>query len=167
MKTLENQQKLPGILTKNTVNSPLNQKHQTHLQTNTQKKNTKNSEHIQQKTVQRPSPTHFFLPRFTTFTEADLALRARAEAENGRVSRQRFAEGKAEGEVPHTVEDPRNWVSKGCCLEVFKYLRASKKHSFVTPGWGFWTLLVLLFWRFFFIFGLTKRPFGDDFFYFF
>ena len=24
--------------------------------------------------------------------------------------------------------------SKGCCLEVFKYLRASKKHSFVTPG---------------------------------
>ena len=25
-------------------------------------------------------------------------------------------------------------VSKGCYLEVFKYLRASKKHSFVTPG---------------------------------
>ena len=25
-------------------------------------------------------------------------------------------------------------VSKGCCLEVFKYLRVSKKHSFVTPG---------------------------------
>ena len=27
-------------------------------------------------------------------------------------------------------------VSKGCCMEVFKYLRASKKHSFVTPGSG-------------------------------
>ena len=25
-------------------------------------------------------------------------------------------------------------VSKGCFLEVFKYLRASKTHSFVTPG---------------------------------
>ena len=25
-------------------------------------------------------------------------------------------------------------LSKGCCLEVFKYSRASKKHSFVTPG---------------------------------
>ena len=25
-------------------------------------------------------------------------------------------------------------VSKGFCLEVFKYLKASKKHSFVTPG---------------------------------
>ena len=30
-------------------------------------------------------------------------------------------------------------VSKGC-LEVFKYLRASKKHSFVTPGMGIFTL---------------------------
>ena len=28
-------------------------------------------------------------------------------------------------------------VSKGCCLEVVKYLRASKKHSFVTPGTSF------------------------------
>ena len=28
-------------------------------------------------------------------------------------------------------------LSKGCCLEVFKYLRASKKHSFVTPGIDF------------------------------
>ena len=26
-------------------------------------------------------------------------------------------------------------VSKGCCLEVFKYLRVSKKHSFLTPGY--------------------------------
>ena len=25
-------------------------------------------------------------------------------------------------------------VSKGCCLEAFKFLRASKKHSFVSPG---------------------------------
>ena len=24
-------------------------------------------------------------------------------------------------------------VSKGCCLQVFKYLKASKKHSFETP----------------------------------
>ena len=28
-------------------------------------------------------------------------------------------------------------VSKGCCLEAFKYSRTSKKHSFVTPGSSF------------------------------
>ena len=28
-------------------------------------------------------------------------------------------------------------VSKGCCFEVFKYSRASKRHSFVTPGTAF------------------------------
>ena len=31
-------------------------------------------------------------------------------------------------------------VSKGCFLEVFKYLGASKKHSFVTPGISFYFL---------------------------
>ena len=31
-------------------------------------------------------------------------------------------------------EKENSGVSKGCCLEVFKYLRVSKKHSFVTPG---------------------------------
>ena len=25
-------------------------------------------------------------------------------------------------------------LSKACCLEVFKYLKASKRHSFETPG---------------------------------
>ena len=40
-------------------------------------------------------------------------------------------------------------VSKGCCLEVFKYLRASQKHgTFVTPGSclvlrSFWVLRIL------------------------
>ena len=33
-------------------------------------------------------------------------------------------------------------VSKGCCLEVFEYLRASKKHFFVTPGSFFFVFWV-------------------------
>ena len=38
----------------------------------------------------------------------------------------------------HFPEAPRKTqlpgVTKGCFLEVFKYSKASKKHSFVTPG---------------------------------
>ena len=41
-----------------------------------------------------------------------------------------------------------------CCLEVFKYLRASKKHSFVTPGICFFLLFVM----FFFLPGPPKVP---------
>ena len=33
------------------------------------------------------------------------------------------------------TSEPIAGVSKGCCLEVFQYSRASKKHgTFVTPG---------------------------------
>ena len=34
-------------------------------------------------------------------------------------------------------------VSKGC-LEVFKYLRSSKKHSFVTPGLFFFVFILVI-----------------------
>ena len=35
---------------------------------------------------------------------------------------------------PGVLKKNEAGVSKRCCLEVFKHLRASKKHSFVTPG---------------------------------
>ena len=55
-------------------------------------------------------------------------------------------------------------VSKGCCLEVFKYIRASKKHSFVTPGcfffdWGSSCLLCLVFTGFSFFKAPLARMF--------
>ena len=40
-------------------------------------------------------------PRFTTFTQADLALRRRAAEMDGEINRQRYAE---RGEEVHSVE---------------------------------------------------------------